>query len=380
MLNTVELLRKARNTNEIMDVVEKIKKLTDKSGIVAKNLKSVLSSEISIDHTDKKAGKIEIVKFSMPNAKQIKKNSDLVKELYENANHLETASAMIKNSFASQKGAKEALKAIDALKTEVEKNVIIAFAALNSLAEKHQPRELEKLVSQLAQYLGRNLEDTSFEKISREVYVTLEGEKIHFCNYVNIEGLKDSKGFAAENYFVVLTSEMAVDGSSADLYLTSVHDFKPPGTYDLGRKVSDLKGAQIELQKLLAHDSIHSLFDQKPLEIEDSSKFTMVKGIVDASVENDVLTCLVDSNVKDVNKVVVEVLLLLQAVVGKKNKIRHKVIVKGKKTKIEFILTSNIVDKDKGVNISKLDNLKDMLELTDTEIKAIKRALRDRQN
>lgn len=376
---TLEKLRKARNINELTDVISQIASSIKKNSAAAKNLQTVLASvseeELKIEHSPAKSGKIKISKFTMPSQGAIKKNSELVRSLYDNATQLETAEAMIKNSFNGQKGAKEALTALAKLKENVEQSIAEAFDALNDLAQKHQPKEIEKITNQLVQFIERNFEDASYKDISLEVYVTIENKAIQFCNYINIQGLKDTKGFVAEDYFVILTASIPVTGGDPELRLTSIHDFRPPGKYNPGRLVNGIKGVTNELQKLLAHDAVHSLLDQKPLAVDDEKSFTNVKGVKDAYVEDDTLVCVVENNIKDLNTVIVSVISLLRAVVGQKNKIRHKVKKTAKSTKIEFMLTSGIADKG-GLNLSKLDTLKDLLELDDSEMKQIRSALK----
>jgi hypothetical protein len=379
MVDRMDKLRKARNLNELMLVVKEIQKENEKSSATVKNLKSVLSSdELKISHTDK-VSKVAITKFSAPNLTKIKKHNDLVKKLYDNANELSTAEALVKNSFSGTKGSKEAIAAIKALLKNVEQDIAQAFDALAEIASNHQPKEVEKHVNGIANFLINGLDKASFTKVSQEVYVTIEDGEIQFCNYLNVEGLKDSQGFVSEDYFVVSTA--VVDKSSVlKFYLTSIHEFKPPGKYNKGREVSSIKNATQELQKLLAHDSVHGLLEQKPLDVdvEKTEALKKLNGVESAKVEDDILTVKVSSSVRDVNTVVVNVMNLLKTVVGKNSRIRHKVSVKNKKTVITFMLTSDVVDRTRGLNVSKLDNLKEMLDLSDDDVKAVKQALKNK--
>jgi hypothetical protein len=376
MSKRMEKLRRARNLNEVLQIVKEIEQEATKDSQVANNLKRVLSStssEIKIDHSAAK-GVVKISKFTAPNVAQIKKHNDLIKGMYAKAVELDAAEGMVTNSFGGQKGYREALSAIKTLKANVENSIAVAFDALENIAKKHQPKELETLLSKVVNYIQLAQDKNSDVEIEDEVYVTVEDKTIQFCNYINVKGLKDSQGFVAEDYFVVLTGQIV--GTEMETHITSMHEFKPPGKYSVGRKVADYKATITELQKLFAHDSIHSMLEHKPLELEDEERgiLTSIPGVLDAKVKDDILSVTVQNTTKDINSVVVSIMQVLKNIVGPKNRIRHKV-KSGKKVVIDFMLTSDISDKG-GINLSKLGDLKEMLDLDDNEVKAIKLALK----
>lgn len=384
----LEKIKKARSLNDVLDVIQEISFEFKNSQAVVGRLIGSLSAEISFDARGKRPrAKVIDEKFVAPKAAELQKHTAVIEKLYQNVVELDAAEAMVKQAFAGNKKMPAALKAIRELKADVDNSINDAFDALQEIANKHLPSTMTKFVDGVTSYLLDALDTKTYKDIFRQVYVTFDPEDkdlLHFAEYIGLEGLKTSSGYAFDQYYVVVTGVINKQGVIT-YYVNSFPDFKVPGKYPLGKEVGTPEAAIKQVSLLLAHNDFAVTNDKLPMPIDDSQAkntgLTTIKGIQKVSVVDDELIISLDASVttdKAVNKIVMDVMARLNMILNSrasKNIFTYKVsTVKGKKT-IKFILVPNTDKSTKNMNLEKLEEVSELLNLSDQQKKALRFAL-----
>lgn len=388
-MSRLEKLRKVRSFNDVLAVLREIRDdVASSAPVVGVLVKSLSGDEISMQ--DKRVSALTKVDvFKAPRVTELKKHVDIINKLYENALELDNAEAVIKQSFADHKKQPAALKAVIALRDEVNNNINDALDALSLSANKHQPTLLTTLVDKVVAQLLKVLPANSYNDMTKAVYVSPGEEKgtFAFCNYIGIENLTDEKGYAYQEFIITITGVITT-GGEMKLHVNSLPGFKPPGRFPIGPEVKDFNGALKRIELLLAHSHIISETDKLTMPVDTTRAknlgLSKVPGVADVAVDDDELIVSLESHLKPdspaVEKIVVAVLGRLNAVVGanvKAKVFKYSVVKKGTKTSIRFVLVPNVERHDKGLKIStaKLREATDFLGLTEDQVKAFRFAL-----
>ena len=252
----MEKLRKVRSFNDVLAILKDIAKEVIAGKEAVSELKTSLSAgtnpvtEITIDHTGSARPTtprkvtvgpkvpnpgsltgLKLTKFVAPPIAVVRKHYSVISALHDNANELEAIEALITQAFASAKNQKQTLVAIKALRKEVESSLQKAFTALDSIAQKHLPTEMENLGDALVSYIIDSLNPRSYDNLEKEVYVALdEAKNIVFSMYISLKGLKNRTGFVFDEYYIILTGVIN-NKSVIHYYLNAIPEFKVPGKY-----------------------------------------------------------------------------------------------------------------------------------------------------
>lgn len=403
-------IAKARNINELMDIVSEIsadfKKDTANVDELLKSLSSYLkpssktlkfqtsaSGDIVFDMSKVSAPKIKtsgpvalkLTKFVRPPKEAVLKNNEILRKLYSKLSDLDDVSAVLAQDFGSDAKRRRAEMAIDSLYAEIQKAVKEAFIALNSIAEKHVPSEFAQMGIATLDTVKRALEGSSHADIDQQLYLSLQDSNLVYSLYTEIDSLKDSKGYVYSEFYVVLTGVISSTGH-IEYHLNVLPSFKIPGEYLIGKTVDSLKSLEIRTSLLLASNDISVHMGKKPLPMSaDIASVSMkhIKEVLSASVKDDTLTLALKPGIKDVNSVIVQVTPILNRLAGINSKsksiFKHKVVTKGSSTYLSYVLTPIGGDEsDTALTAENLSLLTEALGLTATDVKAIKASLRGR--
>ncbi len=379
MNNRTEKLRISRNLNEVMDIVTEIDKSSAKTARILSNINKVHSisadeGSIKIGHTAQKI-MIGPVKLNKKDQAQTKTAAGIVQDLYESSQNLDAALAMIINKFDGQKGQPAAIAAIKTLKTNVDKTIKDAQASMKDIAAKHQPEASTRMTKNLVAFLKAKLDSSLYSAISEKTLVNIEDDNIQFCNYINIKDLADDSGFTTQDYYIIFTYVVPNGEGELKQYVTSVHEFRPPGRYDLTGQFKDTDKAKTEIRNLMAHDSIYAFDNQATINMDDHhvKSLKLIPGVKKVSIDGDTLTVMTEKGIKiPVRNSIISTVASLIRATGEKNIPRQKIL----SDRIEFILVPGPKTKHTSIPLNKLLLLKDKLDLTDEQVKAFKQALK----
>lgn len=384
----IEAIRKARSLNDLLAIVDQIQKEYKKNeGVVDELAESISNEEIVMDGRKRTPGTVKVVKYIVPKPTELKKHWAVINSMYDSIMELDAAEAVMKQSFAANKKTPAALKALRDLKADVNEKLNNAFDAINNIAEKHLPYEMQKMSDKVVSFLIDHLNPKSYKNMYRQVYVAPIDKTMHFSVYVTVEGLKTESGFVFDQYNFVLTG--VVDQSGVvEYYLTSLPDFKSPGRFPLGKQVTSIPDAQKRVDILLAHNDFLLTNDKLPLPFDEerakTSGMTNLKNVENVAIKDDdiIVTLVPEAKTeKVVQNTVADVLARLNGLLGgnarNKTLFAYKEATRGGKKVITFSLVANVAQKDKPmlINKEKLADVKQLLNLTDKQVEALKFAI-----
>lgn len=369
-MDYVDLIRKARNVGELSDVVAKIGEAVAKRNKAIRNFMVSISANenLVIDHRDADEafsptrGGYEIDVSKLGDTGPILKNSSLFDSIVDNLRELDVASAMLRQSFGDNKNAAKALDSIEKLKADCQKQLDSVLDTVATYGEKHIPTVMRDLGDTIQEKLIDGLDASTYDGMFIHTYAFApRNGTIGFAYYVEVENLKNESGFVFDNYFVTLRGIIDDDGVLR-MELTSVPELKSPQSLPEGISVVTAKDVADELQHLLAFNHFITDFERQPLRVNTqriiSSGITSIKQVFDAEVKDDVLTILLNKNVKSdsaVQQVVTDVMLRLQGVLNvKKGQLKYKAYERVVKT-VEFAVPRNVnLNKDHVAALSKI--------------------------
>ena len=396
----LDRIRKVRSINDVLDIVSELEQEINSDSKTAKRLLVSLSSEeIRIDHAapgrtrkistrSKRTGRTftgTVQNFKAPSKAEVEKHTKVLQRLYDNAKELDSTEAMLRQSFAGIKNQPAALKAVQELRKTVDSSIHTALTALNRVATKHFPSEMEYLRDQLTSFLLDSIPEKNYKDMSFLEYVSLgERGEIVFSVYVELENLVNSTGYTFDEYFIVLTGIVNGRGAIA-YYVNALPEFRVPGKYQLGKQVDNEREMERYVGMLLAHNDVVAELDRMPLPFHDddsrTTSFKAIRGVTDAKVADDSLMLEVSktsSKTAD-EKIAKETIALLNQVMRRKKDaaVSWKSVVKGSKRYLKFILYFKPGTASKNLNVMKLDEIKDVFDLSDQEMQKLRRGLLD---
>lgn len=393
-------IRKVRSVNDVLDIVSELEKeISADTKTVKKLLVSVSSEEIRIDHAapgrtrkistkSRRTGRTftgTVKNFKSPSKGEIEKHAKVLQRLYDNAKELDSTEAMLRQSFAGIKNQPDALKAVQNLRKTVDASINTALTALNRVATKHFPSEMEDLRDQLTSFLLDSIPEKNYKDMSFLEYVSLgERSEIVFSVYVELEQLINSAGYTFDEYFIVLTGVVNSKGDIA-YYVNALPEFRVPGKYPLGRQIDNERDMERHVGMLLAHNDVATELDRVPLPFQnddDKTKtFKAIKGVTDAKVVDDSLMLEVPKTANKLadEKIAKETIALLNQVMRRKKDaaISWKSVVKGSKRYLKFILYFKPGTASKNLNVMKLNEIKDVFDLDEQQMQKLRRGLLD---
>ena len=418
-------IRKARSVNDLLNILSDITEEVDQNSKVISGLIKSLSSskarrtsysarrpadldEIKISHTGKgplsipttkirtKAEPatsvlgVKLEKFVVPPLKDIESSLGIVQSLYDNARELESVEALLSQAFAGSKNQPQALKSVKALRAEVDSSTNTALQTLQRIADKHMPTEMRLLNTKIIGFVLDTLDPTTYSNITEIVYVAPGKDKtLLFSLYLCLHDLKDGDNFTYNEFYIVLTG--VIRGGNINYYLNTLPDFKVPGSYPIGKEVTNEKSAVNRIKLLLSANDVVQEFERRPLGITKTELQTKnvhtIPFVSSAEVKDDAIIVHLKANTPPdkYNAVVTQLLPLLKSVMGITSRSRSvfkSKIVKTRSTgqaAIHFILTPDVRSDETQaltMNLVKLAELQKALDLTPEEVHSIKQGLK----
>jgi hypothetical protein len=388
----IEQLTSARSLNDVLEVVRSIGYEFHNSRAITNRLisKMCTSAEITFDHTGGTGHKKGVVDkgFKVPDMAQVAKHADVLNKMHDNVIELDHAQALIRQSFVGNKKLPAALKAIQELKADVEAKVSDALGALQDIAEKHIPREMDSLKDRIVGHLTKTLDPKAYEQLGTETYVAPTDEAnalLEISVYVSINKLRTIEGYVYDEYYFVLTAVIDKDGEMV-YWLNGLPSFKLPGQYPLGKVVGSAVEARNRVDMLLAHNDILVQMEKLELPINKQRARGLIGTIpnvrtVDVKDGELVLTLTSKTTTAQTHELVKSVMAVLGAVVNNRNKnifqYREGRSDDGKSKTVTFVLVPNVEKKDKAMtfNVAKLQDASEILGLTSKQKDALRFAL-----
>jgi hypothetical protein len=189
---------------------------------------------ILIDHIDK---------FVIPKMDVLRKNFQIVDELYEDLDKLRSLESTVSLHFKSKAGSGKTLEGIKKLKLLTEQKVRKALEFLEKVGTKHEPTLFKTFVQKVADRLEDEIDYKGYENI---VYVheTVDKELV-FTHYLKLIGVSDDEGSQFKEIYVVFTCVLTPSEGKlgAAYYVNTLYEFATPGKFDRGTVVDSVKAA-----------------------------------------------------------------------------------------------------------------------------------------
>lgn len=398
-----ERIRKVRSLKDLTEILSGVKKEITLNGVTASRLKATVATAADETYTLGQPGRVrkigtktrtkridfsaKISGFKAPSKASMEKHSKLLQGLYDNAKELDAIEAMLRSQFPGIKAQKAAIDAIEALREEVDSSLHTALEALNTVASKHIPKEMESLRDRAVAWLIDNLPENQYEDIGYMEYATVGDQpgEVSFSVYIEISMLKNGHGYVFDEYFITLTGVVNAKGGIA-YFVNALPDFKVPGKFPLGKQVDSESAMTQRISMLLAHNDVAPHLDKAPLPLHDaedaaSKGFTAIRGVKGAQVKDDALYLEIASttNAAQQKKIVSETSQLLNLAMRRKKDaaISHKKVTKGAKTFLKFILVFKPGTTPTSVNAARLSEISHILDLTPDQMRKLRTSMLD---
>ena len=226
----------------------------------------------------KGAGKIvtnQIDKVVIPKMDAMRSNFEVVTQLSDKVQELETMYAAVEINFRGVRGQPDTLKAIKTMKAGAEAKLDLALAFLKDIGDKYAPTSFKAMAKQVADKLN---EDLDFDKAKIAVYATeMATGELSFTMYIELKNLRDENGETFAKFYIVLTCVLSPSPTeknklSVETYVTVMHDFVAPGKFDAGKRVTTDKEALAEIGHLLSLENISTAIGTLPHNLQNIDK------------------------------------------------------------------------------------------------------------
>lgn len=342
--------------------------------------------------TTRKEGKVidptRIGKLVVPNTKGLKDNFNVVQELHEKLEILQSIESTFSYNFKDAKGRAEIEKKMKILHTTTKATYEKALNFLADVAKKYSPPKFNQTIKPVIEDLKTSLQGF-YDKVSEKAYVTIvenEGKDVfYFSKYIKFNNLRNDNDFAYTEYYVIFTA--IIDGQGfLQMYVNTLPKFEPPGKRLIpGHQFNDTKSAQQEVDSLLAIEHFLGVLDRLPFPIDEKPQLKKLGAkdfIKNIDFDPESNTIHVDFNAK-VNKKNLENVVLtiykdLQGLLTPKTqgKLKHKTpYLQGKLYATDFILQRASGSTSPKIDSNGIKMLKVRLGLDDDDISNIVRVL-----
>ncbi len=222
------------------------------------------------DPAKKGSGKIvtnQIDKVVIPKMDAMRSNFEVVTQLSDKVQELETMYAAVEINFRGVRGQPDVLKSIKTMKAGAEAKLKQALDFLKDVGDKYAPTYFKTMAKGVADKLN---EDLDFEKAKIAMYATeMATGELSFTMYIELKNLRDESGETFPKFFIVLTCVLAPMSSeknklSVETYVTVMHEFQAPSKFDAGKRVYTDKEALAEIGHLLSLENISTAIGTLP--------------------------------------------------------------------------------------------------------------------
>lgn len=267
-------LNKARSINEVLSIVDLIKKrLKDIGTASEKVLKSLASNKVQIslsaakelnsdsatreqeaaDMTKKPKtsgqslkAKLDVTKHKTPTQQDLAKNSSLLVELNESIAELEVALRVIQSKqFSKFDNQREAASMIRGLIKQANTTKKSQLDSMAKISKNYTPVAHRKIVKAVEDITRKEFPEENYSAIRRKTFILQPQEDtIYYQSYVVVQNLTNKEGYSYEDYSFVITGVYDMRTGEYEPHLTALKDPKVPGSFPIGNEVatvSDLK-------------------------------------------------------------------------------------------------------------------------------------------
>jgi hypothetical protein len=328
-----------------------------------------------------KTGKFD--KVVIPKPEILRKNFDVVVELYDQYETLQNVYNSVATNLRGVSGSVNTLKNIKAMMQSAKSKIDKALKFLETVGQKYSPEPFKKLVESTMDLVEQGLDFQSYENF---LYATETPHKeLQFTHYVKLQGLMDNDGGQFPVFYVVFTCILKPEGDKVqpEFYVTVMHEFQAPGTFNPGRQLSDSKSGQVAVFTLFHLENVSNSLGTVPHNIDPAKltkdKFSVAQAIKGVEATPDSILFVLLKNTP--KKAIPEIAGILYNELKAKIQGRMKnVRLKAKVTKteagysaIQFTLV-NLAENDE-VSVHDLDYLKEVLKVDDAKMRQIVRIL-----
>lgn len=279
--SNLDKLQKARSLNDVLGIVDSIKKKIETVGKSTNRLLKGLSSskalvislsanEIELGDianqprpTQSKKGGMRTVldKIKAPSPKDLSDNSSAIEELNDAIEDLNAAIRILSSkTFSKMDESKKAIESIKHIIREAGKIKREQLNAMQKLSRNYMPKEHSRQVKILEEIVENSIPDENYTGLSINSFVLSPSkDHIYFQTFVTVEDLSNAEGFIYENYSYVYTSVLDLNTSELAPHITSLKDPKVPGTFPIGIELDSLKQLKAKILAINHIDELNSV-------------------------------------------------------------------------------------------------------------------------
>ena len=244
--------------------------------------------------------------------------SECINRMYCNIDNITIAREIAKTQFRTLTKTSDFVKSCDALIAEANAAIGKAFDEIATIAKKHVPTKLKKMFMTVYGYLfGKEpkIQATQYTSLAKPIQVVpiKVGNSINeilFSAGITLRDFKLSpdkslgetvKNFKFRVFSIALTAKINIADGKIAYYITAYPDFKLPGTYAVGKQITE--DTVIEaLGKLLSNYNF-KITQRSPF-VTDKSKgnpFKSIYGVKNAKIIHDKLAVMLEANLTKTN-------------------------------------------------------------------------------
>ena len=277
-------------------------------------------ANIITDHT------VELPKFSAPPRETLVKNHSYLKKARQYQDELDYLVTRLKDS--TDKDDKALLKTLIGHRKLMNEKKGKAQDVLEDLAERHVPRELARASEALEEHVIKLL-NSDGKDVGAQWFITQDGDNLDFT-FVLHTPIQDHSKHSIDVY-LVLTGRVqeSAKGFLMRVFLTSMNQFKLPGHYELGERVSFTSQQTMansikrEANKLMAKQGLISALSTNKLDVTTrqlrNAGIAKLKHVIDIRVQgNAIYLLLANVSDRDIERdTVADLIVLLKNVLHK---------------------------------------------------------------
>lgn len=308
-----------------------------------------------------------------------------VVEKYQNiVDDLSSAGLSWTTRFSGVKGGPTLLQQMKKLRIQAQGQLAKARSVLDALAQKHFPNNIRHAVDILSRALTKELE---FKKIQRTFMVvpTKDKKRLQFFCYLGLVDLETKDGAIYPQYQVVVSSTPMINGGY-DLFATTLRKFVLPTNFSRGKhfEVDKIDSSVVpQLMRFIRQAiQLDGVFSSFRATLPGNFKLDQIHpAVYKTKVRDDYIYVILKRGTKDLAKVNSEIMDQIQSALGMSNR-RELISTKGRlpangRTFLRYSVQSLSSDeKDWRMTNNKLRELQHILDLTDSDLVAIRHALK----
>lgn len=300
----------------------------------ASDFEAIAAGRNEVDVTGDVSGKraniiqdhsVELSKFSAPPRETLVKNHSYLKKAREYQEEMDYLITRLKES--TDKDDKALLKTLSEHRKLMNAKKDKAQDVLESLAERHVPRELAKAAEALEDHVIKLL--GSEEGIGAQWFITQESDNLDFTFFLHAP-IKDHHKNHLDVY-LALTGRVqeTAKGYVMRVFITSMNKFKLPGHYELGERINFTSQQTMsnalkrEANRLMAKQGLVAALSTNKLDVTTrqlrNAGINKLKHVIDLRVQGNAIYLLL-SDVSDADierQTVPDLIVLLKNVLHK---------------------------------------------------------------